>query len=333
VKAIDQAQFAERTYADDKAVLFRRLGREGRQPLTGVHFGEAGEGSASLVLAPGEYKICMPGDDQGPVRLVASGAPSAGEQRIDLRVSESAHLTPRDIHVAPGPVRIEVTSAYPNPDWGLHIEHAGAPKNWVSAAYITSLQDFRDLFTGEFLAADRTFAIRNITLMFTDITGSTEMYERLGDARAFALVQQHFELMTGVIRRREGGIVKTIGDAVMAAFPVNANALMAAMEIQRGFAEVSPPLNQIAVKIGLHRGATIAVTSNRMLDYFGRTVNIAARVQSASESGEVLATDAVTSDPSAAAWLTTSGIESRVRAVQMKGIAGEVRVASLKATR
>ncbi len=289
--------------------------------------------SHTTTFAEGDYDYYLPGDDEGPGRLVVSGAEAAEEQTVRFGVTAEGHFDVRALSVRPGPVRFEVKSDLDKAEWGMHLRPVGPRVNWVSAAYLTTLQDFRDLFSGEFLAPDRSFGIRSITLLFTDITGSTELYERLGDARAYALVQQHFELMTAVIRRREGGIVKTIGDAVMAAFPVNADALDAALEIQEGFAQVSEPLRQITVKIGLHRGPTIAVTSNRMMDYFGRTVNVAARVQSASEPGEVLVTEAVLADPEAARRLQERGGEMTRREVLMKGIAGPVPVVSVRVAR
>src|SRR5205807_4819597 len=132
-----------------------------------------------------------------------------------------------------------------------------------------------------------------------------------GDAMAYALVQEHFRLMTEAIRAHEGGIVKTIGDAVMASFPVNKDAVAAAIEIQRAFARASPGPGLIAVKLGLHRGPAIAVTSNRMLDFFGRTVNIAARVQASAHPREVLMTEAVACDPAVAKLLDAQKLPTR----------------------
>jgi class 3 adenylate cyclase len=193
------------------------------------------------------------------------------------------------------------------------------------------LQDFRDLFATEYLAPNLDFAVRSVTLMFTDIRGSTEMYERMGDAAAYAVVQQHFALMTEVIRRHSGGIVKTIGDAVMAAFGQNQDAVRASLEIRAGFAAADRPLGQVEVKLGLHRGPTIAVTSNRMLDYFGRTVNLAARVQGRSGPREILMTDEVAGDPDVVAELARRGLSPRTSEVNLKGIAAPIRVHSLPA--
>ena len=85
-------------------------------------------------------------------------------------------------------------------------------------AVVSSLQDFRDLFSSEMLSLNETFSIENLGFLFTDLKGSTEMYERLGDAQAFALVKEHFYIMERLVRQHSGAVVKTIGDAVMAVF-------------------------------------------------------------------------------------------------------------------
>ncbi len=329
VRPIDLAQFRECSWPADRETVFRRFSRDGRLPLAGVSLVPDGTAVLRLTLAEGEYLYQLPGDPGGAGVATVEGPEAADEQTVRLAVVDGG-LDVRRVTVRPGPLRVEITCGAARRGWGIHLRPVGPAHDWVSAAYLTSLQDFRDLFGGEFLAADRSFAIRSATLLFTDITGSTEMYERLGDAQAFALVQKHFELMTEVIRRREGGIVKTIGDAVMAAFPKNVDAVLAALEIQDGFATVAEPLRQITVKIGLHRGPTIAVTSNRMLDYFGRTVNIAARVQGASESGEILVSETVLSDPLVSRLVATRGLTAERRDAKMKGIAGTVPVFSLR---
>jgi class 3 adenylate cyclase len=137
-------------------------------------------------------------------------------------------------------------------------------------------------------------------------------------------VQDHFRVMTDEIRKHEGGIVKTIGDAVMASFPVNVDAVRAACHIQERLAREPHPVGGVEVKIGLHRGPTIAVTSNRSLDYFGRTVNVAARAQGQSKPRAVVMTDAVLDDPAVRALLAERGYPAERFEATLKGIDGRV---------
>jgi class 3 adenylate cyclase len=137
-------------------------------------------------------------------------------------------------------------------------------------------------------------AISRIAFLFTDIKGSSDLYNRVGDARAYGLVRDHYAVLTRAVREHDGAVVKTIGDAVMAAFTDPADALDAALAIRADIAtfnrriagEIGPGAADatvaIVVKLGLHCGPCIAVTLNDRLDYFGRTVNLAARLQNES---------------------------------------------------
>ncbi|MHB8872862.1 MAG: DUF5939 domain-containing protein [Myxococcaceae bacterium] len=296
-----------------------RLARDERMPSIGLELEPGQVTPMRGDLIPGDFRYLTAGflDKAGKLRV--EGPRAEQEQLVRIVNGADGAPQPQTLTLRPGPACFEVESRFPMKR-GFFFQPVGTEKNWLSAAYVSSLQDFRDLFSGEFLSADVSFGIRSATLMFTDVKGSTELYEQLGDARAFALVKEHFGLMSEVIARHEGGVVKTIGDAVMASFPVNQNAVRAALDIQEGFAKAKLPLGSIEVKIGLHRGPTIAVTSNRALDYFGRTVNIAARVQGASQAGEVLLTDAVLSDPAAAAALEERNLTPRPRQVELKGV-------------
>jgi class 3 adenylate cyclase len=324
VRQIDAEAFVEASWPEARPALLRRLVREGRVPQLMIAFDGQGRGEARGAVAPGDYAYQIPGHPEGGGVLRVRGAITDEPRTLALAVRPDGKIDPPKLEIAPGPVHVTATSAFPKPDWGLHFRPTGvSAHNWVSAAYIAALQDFRDLFADELLAADASFAVRSITLMFSDIRGSTEMYEGLGDVRAYALVQEHFRLMTEVIRAHEGGIVKTIGDAVMAAFPVNADAVRAALEIQERFSRSTSPLDTVEVKLGLHRGPVIAVTSNRALDYFGRTVNIAARIQGASAPREVLLSEAAFDDE--ARRIAAAGWQAEPLELNLKGIAGLMR--------
>ena len=131
--------------------------------------------------------------------------------------------------------------------------------------------------------------VKDIALLFTDLKGSTALYDRIGDLNAFALVQQHFDRLQDVTVRHNGAIIKTIGDAVMAAFLKPADAVQAALEMRSEIASFNErqPDKALILKIGVHKGAAIAVTLNDRLDYFGQTVNIAARVQNLADADEI----------------------------------------------
>ncbi|WP_432355438.1 adenylate/guanylate cyclase domain-containing protein [Sporosarcina sp. A2] len=159
----------------------------------------------------------------------------------------------------------------------------------LTAREVTSLQLFRDLLPAEVLAPGMQIGVGKLTILFTDLKDSTQLYERVGDASAYSDVQKHFTTLGAIIRTYEGTIVKTIGDSVMAAFSSNVHALNAALEIQLSVAELNGTLNNpVTIKIGLHEGPVIAVNANGVLDYFGRTVNMAARVQQQSTGGDIV---------------------------------------------
>ncbi|PQV63628.1 Adenylate cyclase, class 3 [Abditibacterium utsteinense] len=166
----------------------------------------------------------------------------------------------------------------------------------VTAARVTVLQEFRDLFSSEVLRPGRQVAVENVTLFFSDLSNSTALYESIGDAPAFGRVGSHFDFLTQHISANHGAVVKTMGDAVMAVFYAPEDAVRAALEIQQNFRTFRDTLSEsggIDLKIGLHHGPALVVNSNDRLDYFGRTVNIAARVAGASRQGDFVLTGQV----------------------------------------
>jgi adenylate cyclase len=152
----------------------------------------------------------------------------------------------------------------------------------ATAAEVTALGEFRRHFGSEVLMPGTEVAVRQTAFLFTDLKGSTALYAEQGDAPGYATVREHFAVLEALIEREGGGIVKTIGDAVMAVFPTLAQALGAALSIQR-----EGPAG-LVIKCGVHAGPSLAIEANGGLDYFGQTVNIAARIQAQSEGGDVV---------------------------------------------
>ncbi|GAB4214721.1 MAG: hypothetical protein OHK0022_53640 [Roseiflexaceae bacterium] len=181
----------------------------------------------------------------------------------------------------------------------VHLEQSAWTAQAASAALVTSMAEFRQLFAADVLAPGMGLSVRNLTLLFSDLLGSTMIYDTVGDALAYARVRDHFDAMRAAIERHNGALVKTIGDAVMAVFTSAEDAVEACFEIQQEFVagEIAQGRPALKVKLGLHSGPCIAVNANNILDYFGSTVNIAARVQSESIGGDLVITPDVYSDP------------------------------------
>jgi class 3 adenylate cyclase len=181
---------------------------------------------------------------------------------------------------------------------------------YMSGGMLLARHTFRRLFRSERVDEREGLGIRQVTLLFTDIKGSTAMYERLGDLNAYALVREHFALLGATVQEHSGAIVKTIGDAVMAVFSRPTDAVSAALhmlgEIERYNKEHGGP--GIILKIGAHCGPSIAVTLNENLDYFGQTVNVAARVQALADAGEICLSEALYSAPGVSGLLAGHAI-------------------------
>ena len=208
-------------------------------------------------------------------------------------------------------------------------------RSWVADALtadrITALQAFRDLFSDDVLRPGDEVSVGEITLLFSDLKGSTALYQEIGDASAYHLVRDHFALMAKIIRDHEGAIVKTIGDVVMAAFVQPANGVKAAIAIQRAVAAFNQDhaaripgaaadgRGAIVIKLGLHHGPCIAVTLNDRLDYFGSTVNMAARLQGQSLGGDIVLSGAIARDPSLRPVL--AGLKTETGRAMLKGFA------------
>jgi class 3 adenylate cyclase len=165
----------------------------------------------------------------------------------------------------------------------------------ATAADVTALQVFRDLFATEVVRPGEEISIGSVTLMFTDLRDSTRLYRRIGDASAFGRVREHFEILEKAIAAEGGAIVKTMGDAVMATFRQPISALKAVWKAQSVIAERGEPM--LWLKVGLHKGPCIVVNLNERLDYFGSTVNITARLPGFSKGGELIFTEDFYSDP------------------------------------
>jgi class 3 adenylate cyclase len=227
--------------------------------------------------------------------LAVSGARADREQRLTLSFEGGKLRLDRSV-IAPGPLllTIENTTAQRSPLVILGRPPASprpplAFPPFLSGRRLLSTQTFRDLFCGEVIRGTGGIAVRDLTILFTDLDGSTALYEHLGDPQALSVVRQHFERLGRAIGSCAGACVKTIGDAVMASFLNPVDAVRAALEMNREIAGFnrSAAGGELVLKIGIHAGPCLAVTMNGRLDYFGQAVNVARRVQGLAGAGEI----------------------------------------------
>ena len=187
----------------------------------------------------------------------------------------------------------------------------------LTAPEVITTQAFRDLFAAATLRPGDEAGVSQVALLFSDLRGSTALYERVGDAQAFNIVREHFALLGSIVRDHDGAVVKTIGDAVMASFGDPANAVRAALDMQ---AKIKS--HDLVLKLGVHMGPSVVVNLNDRLDYFGSTVNMAARLQGQSQGGDVVISRAVADDPAVKPLLVT--VPCRDESVTLKGFTAPV---------
>lgn len=175
----------------------------------------------------------------------------------------------------------------------------------LTAKAATALHVFRVFFPDETLSVGADAPIDRLSFMFTDLRGSTALYERVGDAEAYRIVRRHFDFLEQVVAANSGCIVKTIGDAVLAVFAAPEDAMRTALAVRHDVAAFNEQIapNAIRIRIGLHAGSCVAVTLNGRLDYFGSTINLAARLEHESRGDDIVLSAVLAEDWAVAALL------------------------------
>ena len=299
----------------------------------------------SVELPPGERAILSLQLPKGglivfdPVTHTAQFLEVSGEEaseRQSLSVMFSKLQVPVDtIRLHPGPLRLALDN---------RTETRVLPSVWMANQALDDLlkrrkpiltakrlltnQTFRDIYRTETLAIGQRLKILSLTFLFSDLKGSTELYERVGDLVAFDLVNEHFTLLQEIIASERGAVVKTIGDAVMATFETPDRAVAAALRMREAMSDLGARRQHqsLRLKMGIHEGSCLAVTLNHQQDYFGQTVNIASRVQGLADSRSIMVTESVVENAQAQRLLQANGLKPSRKRVALTGVEDEVSV-------
>ena len=198
----------------------------------------------------------------------------------------------------------------------------------LTAKRLFACQTFHDLFRAEVFQESEGFGVKDVTILFTDLKSSTQLYQQIGDLNAYALVREHYGILNKAVVDQHGAVVKTIGDAIMAAFTRPVDAVGAGLEMLRNLRPLNKESHhgELILKIGIHRGAAISVTLNEQIDYFGQTVNIASRVQGSAGGNEIYLTEEIYCAEGVAELLQKFCCRMEGIKVQLRGIEEEVKI-------
>jgi class 3 adenylate cyclase len=293
-----------------------------------------GEKAVLSVQLPSEFVIAFDPVTHGTQFIDIKGEPTKERQTLSM-VFNKVTAPAGTVEMRPGPLRLSLEN---------RTDHRVLPALWIAADPLHHLlgqrrpfltakrlltnQTFRDIYQTDTLEPDQRLKITSLTFLFTDLKGSTALYERVGDLTAYDLVRQHFRVLHEIVASEAGAVVKTIGDAVMATFLSPDRALKAALRMREAMARINAERgnDDLLLKIGIHEGPCLAVTLNNSQDYFGQTVNLAARVQGLASSHAIFVTKPVVDDPKSAKILQSSGLHPAEQRAALRGIADETTV-------
>ncbi|NEI68435.1 adenylate/guanylate cyclase domain-containing protein [Rhizobium lusitanum] len=287
-----------------------------------------GEKAVISLQLPAEFTIIFEPVTHAAQFLDIKGEPSKERQTLSL-VFDRMHRHSEAIELRPGPLRVMMENhtdlrVLPSICVANDALHSllGQRRPFLTAKRLLSNQTFRDIHRTDTIDVDQRLKITSLTFLFTDLRGSTELYERVGDLAAFDLVKTHFGILHEIVAAEAGAVIKTIGDAVMATFPTPDRALIAAMRMREAMLSLNKERgsDDLLLKIGIHEGPCIAVSLNERQDYFGQTVNIASRVQHLAISREIFATSSVLDNPRAVELMTRRGLTPQSHHVALRGI-------------
>jgi class 3 adenylate cyclase len=293
----------------------------------------ASEKATMSLQLPSDFIIVFEPVTHAAQFIDVQGEPTKERQQLSLIYKKTPSPTGGTVTLRPGPFRLMLDNqagvrVLPSVFIAAEALHhlIGKRKPFLTAKRMLTNQTFRDVFKADNLNIDQRLKITSLTFLFTDLKGSTALYERVGDLAAFDLVRAHFHALLEIISSEKGAVVKTIGDAVMATFIRPEHAIVAGLRMRAAMDALNAKrgTRDLVVKIGIHEGPCLAVMLNERQDYFGQTVNIAARVQSLSTSQEIHITGPVIEAPAVAAILDKESIIPIQKQAALRGIADKI---------
>jgi len=293
----------------------------------------AGERAAMSLNFPKGSAIVFEPVTHSSLFLEVDGEETRERRNLSMVFADS-HTHSGTLKLQPGPARISFENRAARrtmPGIWVHsedLEKVYTRRPFLTATRLLSNQAFRDLYRSGTFDPEQRFKITSLTILFTDLRGSTALYDRIGDLAAFDLVRSHFGALLEAVAAEGGAVVKTIGDAVMATFSTPDRALRAAMRMREAMRKINKERGSedLALNIGLHSGPCLAVMLDDRQDYFGQTVNIASRVNELADPAAILATKPIIESSEVARVLSEASYRTTPRSSQLRGLSDEFEI-------
>ncbi len=269
-------------------ILFQRMGGEWRE---------------NLKFKPGNYAIKKKGEER-VINLIVDGTLDRLLIDVDLLWND-----PNLERLYSHP-EVELLSRHMPLMDHIMIEQLDFNRGPLIVSDLILYNEFQKMIPSESLVTDFPIEMGSKALLFTDVVGSTELYYKLGDTKAFQQVRESFLLIGEVTKRNEGVLVKTIGDATMFAFSSGEAALRTAIEIQEANKD-----RALKLRVSLHYGPCLSVGTQEGQDFFGDTVNICAKIQSEAQAGQVVFEESLCQEISPRFW---QSLEPQLEKVPLK---------------
>jgi adenylate cyclase len=234
-----------------------------------------------LKLSVGTYRFHSSHSDE----CVIARADDEGMENVTLHFRKKSDVT-QHVNLSKSPNLIIHNQS--DEEIIVQCENLSREEYSISPAIVTSWQTFRNLFPRELIRPKKRFHSSNLTILFTDLYNSSNLYRKGGDESALGLVMNHFDILEKAIIDQRGSVVKTIGDSVMAIFPKPVYALKAFHKAEELLSSQKENGHAVELKGGIHTGDCMAVTLNNRIDYFGNSVNIASRLADSASSGQIV---------------------------------------------
>lgn len=199
----------------------------------------------------------------------------------------------------------------------------------VSALSLLGVAAFREHFSTQIPDLNHSVKVRAVTVMFTDLIHSTAIYSSMGDIKAYALVKEHFDALFREIVSHSGGVIKTIGDAVLAIFQDPATAVKVSFDMKDAVRDLMKrhKLEKTSgIKTGISSGTALIVNMNDTLDLFGATINLAARIINYADRATTAVTETILENPDVNKYVNENSLSLQTISQELKGIPGKSKI-------